>query len=87
VAATQGIFDALLVVGLVFLPLGLMALGVAMFGTPAFGKGLGGLSVALGVVGILSASTLLVHISPVGAVGILGLIAFHFVTGWKTYNL
>jgi hypothetical protein len=85
--ATMGIFDALLVVGLVFLPLGLMALGVAMFGTPAFGKGLGGLSVALGVVGILSASALLVHISPVGAVGIFGLIAFHFVTGWKTYNL
>jgi hypothetical protein len=35
--ATQGIFDALLITGLCILPIGLIALGVAMLGAPAFG--------------------------------------------------
>jgi hypothetical protein len=85
--ATMGIFDALLVVGLVFLPLGLIAFGVAMFRAPAFGKRLGGLSVALGVVGILAAFALLVNVSPIAAIGIFALIAFHLVLGWKVYTL
>jgi hypothetical protein len=85
--ATMGIFDALLVVGLVFLPPGLIALGVAMLGSPAFGKGYGWLSVVLGVAGILAASAELVTISPIGAVGIFALIIFHLVLGWKLYSL
>ena len=49
--ATQGIFDALLVVGLLLLPIGVISLGVAMFGTPAFGQGFGWMSLVVGVVG------------------------------------
>jgi hypothetical protein len=37
----QSIFDALFGAGLVLVPIGLIALGVAMLGTPAFGKGFG----------------------------------------------
>jgi hypothetical protein len=85
---TQGIFDALLVVGLVLLPIGLIALGVAMLRAPAFGKGFGGVSVALGVFGVIAASVLLVDpSSPIAAVGMFALIVFNLALGWKAYSL
>ncbi len=86
--ATQGIFDALFVVGLLLLPIGLIALGVAMLGAPAFGKRIGRVSVVLGVVGVVAASTLLVDPqSPIAFVVVLSLIVFHLVLGWKVYSL
>jgi hypothetical protein len=86
--ATEGIFDALFVVGLLLVPVGLVALGVAMLGAPAFGKGLGGLGVALGVIGVVAATVLLVDpLSPSAFVGVLALIVFHLVLGWKVYSL
>ncbi len=86
--ATQAIFDSLLVVGLVVLPPGLIALGVAMLGNPAFGKGFGGVSGALGAVGGVAACVLLADpASPIAAVGIFALIVFHLVLGWKVYSL
>src|SRR5215217_4184141 len=86
--ATEGIFDALFGVGLLLVPIGFIALGVAMLGTPTFGKGFGGVSVALGVVGVVAASVLLVDpLSPSAFVGVLALIVFHLVVGWKVYNL
>jgi magnesium-transporting ATPase (P-type) len=86
---TQGIFSAFLVTGLLFLPIGVIALGVAMFKAPAFGKGFGGLSVVLGVVGVVAASVLLL-VDPrslVAVVGVFALIVFHLVLGWKVYRL
>jgi len=85
--ATQGMFDAFLVTGLVILPLGLIALGAAMLGAPAFGKGVGRMTVALGVVGLAAASSLLVDVSPIGVVGVFALIVFHLVLGWKVHRL
>jgi hypothetical protein len=86
--ATEGIFDALFGVGLFLVPIGLIALGVAMLGAAAFGKGFGGVSVVLGVVGMVAASVLLVDpISPSAFVGVLSLIVFHLVVGWKVYSL
>jgi Domain of unknown function (DUF4386) len=86
--ATEGIFDALFGVGLLLVPIGLTALGVAMLGSPAFGKGFGRVSVALGVAGVVAASVLLVDpLSPSAFVGVLSLIAFHLVVGWKLYSL
>src|SRR5829696_1777097 len=58
--ATQGIFDALFGVGLLLVPIGFVALGVAMLRAPAFGRGFGGVSVVVGVVGVVAASILLV---------------------------
>ncbi|MDQ3937650.1 MAG: hypothetical protein M3253_03105 [Chloroflexota bacterium] len=85
--ATQGIFDALLVTGLFVLPLGLIALGVAMRATPAFGTWFGGLTVGLGVIGFASAVINLVEVSDIAAIGFFALIIFHLVVGWKTYLL
>lgn len=86
--ATHGIFNALLITGLLLLPIGVTALGVAMFKAPAFGKGFGRLSVVLGVAGVVAASVLLVDPpSPVAVVGVFALIVFHLVLGWKVYSL
>ena len=86
--ATQGIFEALFIVGLVVLPVGLVALGIAMLGTPSFGKGYGGLSVALGGIGVAAAAVLLIGpSSPMAVAGIFALIALHLVLGWKVYRL
>jgi hypothetical protein len=86
--ATEGIFDALFGVGLLLVPIGLIALGVGMLGAPAFGKGFGGVSVVLGVVGVVAASVLLVDpLSPSAFVGVLTLIVFHLVLGWRLFSL
>jgi hypothetical protein len=75
--ATQGIFDALFVVGLLLLPIGVIALGVAMLGEAVFGKGFGGVSVVIGVVGVVAASVLLVD--PLSASAFVGVLAPHRV--------
>jgi hypothetical protein len=86
--ATEGIFDALFGVGLLLVPMGFASLGVAMLGSPAFGKGFGRLSVVLGVAGVVAAYVLLVDpLSPSAFVGVLSLIIFHLVLGWKLYSL
>jgi hypothetical protein len=85
--ATQGIFDALLAAGLLLVPIGVTALGVAMLGAPAFGKGFGGVSVVLGVAGAVAAVFNIVDPSPIVAVSILALIVFHLVLGWKVYSV
>src|SRR5919112_752835 len=85
--ATQGIFDALLVVGLLLLPIGVIALGVAMLGTPAFGKGFGWMSLVVGVLGVAAGVALLIDPgSPIAIVSILSLIVFHIALGWKVYS-
>jgi hypothetical protein len=86
--ATQGIFDALFGVGLLLVPIGFIALGVAMLGALAFGTGLGGISAVLGVTGVVAATVLLVDPqSPIAFVGVLALIVFHLMLGWKLYSL
>ena len=86
--ATQGIFDALFGVGLLLMPIGVIALGVAMLRVPAFGKGFGRVSVVLGAVGVVAATVLLVDpLSPSAFVGVLSLIVYHLVVGWKVYSL
>jgi hypothetical protein len=86
--AMGGIFNALLGAGLFLLTIGLIALGAAMLGSPAFGKGLGWMTVTIGVVGLVATTVFLVAPpSPVAAVGVLGLVVFHLVLGWKVYRL
>jgi hypothetical protein len=86
--AIQAIFNALLVTGLVILPLSLLALGVAMLGSPAFGRAYGWASVALGVVAAAAAVALLIDpLSLVAVVGVFALIVFHLAVGWRMYRL
>jgi hypothetical protein len=86
--ANQGMFDALLAVGLVLLLIGVVALGLGMFRAPAFGRGLGGLTVVLGLIGVGAATVFVLDPrSPIVGVGFLALIAFNLVVGWKVYRL
>lgn len=85
--ATWGMLDALLVAGLLLLPVALFTLGVAMLRTPAFGKAYGWVSVTLGVAGAAAAGALLVDVSEIAAVVIFALIIFHVAVGWKVLRL
>jgi hypothetical protein len=86
--ATWGIFDAMLYVGFFVVPIGLILLGVAMFGAPAFGKGFGGVSAVLGVVGLIAAVLQMVDPSSmIGAGSYFACLIFYFVLGWKVYSL
>ncbi|CAN5428383.1 MAG: DUF4386 family protein [Actinomycetota bacterium] len=87
--ATQGILDAMLIAGLVILPIGIVCLGVAMHGARDFGKGFGGVGVVLGLLGVGGAALLLVNPGsiPGAMVGVFTLIIFHFVVGWKVRRL
>jgi hypothetical protein len=86
--ATWGIFDAILYVGFFVVPIGIIALGVAMLGTPAFGKGFGGVSVVLGVVGLVAAVIQMADPSSmIGAGTYFACLIFYFVLGWKVYSL
>jgi hypothetical protein len=86
--ATWGIFDALLFTGLVIIAAGITALGIAMLRTPAFGKGVGWLSVVIGVLGLAAGVVLMIDPgSLIAVVNVLSLIIFHLVLGWKVYRL
>lgn len=87
--ANQGMFDALLLVGLLVMPVGVILFGLAMRRDPAFGNVAGTVSMALGVVGLAAATVMLVDpLSAVAAaLGLFALVVFHLVAGWKTYRL
>ena len=86
--ATVGIFNAILYVGFFVVPIGLIALGVAMLGAPAFGKGFGGVSVVLGVLGLVAAVLQMVDPSSmIGAGSYFAIVIFYLVLGWKVYSL
>jgi hypothetical protein len=86
--ANQAMFDALLLVGLLIMPLGVILFGLAMRVDPAFGKVVGNLSVALGILGLAAATVTLVDpLSAVAALGVFALMGFHLITGWKIYRL
>ncbi len=86
--ATWGIFDAMLYVGFFVVPLGLFLLGAGMLESAAFGKGLGWLSVALGVIGLAAAVLQLVDPSSmIGAGSYIVCLFFYFIMGWKIYSL
>ena len=85
---TWGVFNAPLYVGFFVVPLGIILLGMAMFGASDFGKGLGWMSVVIGVLAFVAAISQM--IDPAGDIGALSYIApiiFYFVLGIKTYRL
>jgi hypothetical protein len=86
--AAQSVIESLLIVGLVIAPIGLLLLGAAMLRTPAFGRGIGRVTLGLGAAGAVTAVVILaVPESTVAAVGMFALIAFHLAVGWRTFRL
>ncbi len=85
---TQGIFDALLLAGLLVLAVGIILLGWAMNGDAGFGKAAGWPSVSLGTAALAAGVVVLIDpTSLVAALGIFALIGFHLLLGWKVYRL
>ncbi len=86
--AIWGIFDAILIAGLAFVPVALLWLGVALFRHVDFGRLYGGLSTVLGLSGLGAVAWGMANPdSPVVAIVVFSLIIFHFVVGWKLINL
>ncbi len=83
----EAMFDALLYTCLVILPLGLIALGKAMFRAPGYGPRIGGTTLALGVAGLAAATAVLVGVTDMAAVGVFALIGFHLTLGRRTLKL
>ena len=85
---TQGVFDALFAAGLLIAPIGLAGFGMAMLDTPVFGKGLGRMSIVLGVAGVAAAAVLLFDpTAAIAAIGVFAMIIFHLLVGWRVYSL
>lgn len=86
--ANQGLFDALLAVGLALVPIGILVLGVGMVGAPAFGRGFGGAGVVLGLGGIVAAAIFVAEPLSPSVFGVfLALIIFNLALGWKLFSL
>ncbi|MGZ9222841.1 MAG: hypothetical protein ACXW4Q_12105 [Anaerolineales bacterium] len=86
--ASWGIFDALLFTGLAIVAAGLTTLGIAMLGTPVFGKVLGWFTLVLGGLGLAAGVALLIDPgSSIAVISVLSLILFHIIAGWKVYSV
>src|SRR5881296_20116 len=85
--ATQGIFNETDTMGFVFMNLGIIVLGLAMLKAPSFGKIFGGVSVVLGVSGLLGISLFAVDSVSFAPFAILAFMFFPLLFGWKVYRL
>ena len=86
--ATRGIMDQAGFAGAAFLAISLVSLGVAMLGSPDFGKAFGGVSVALGLAAVVDLSIVVVMgLTAGGFVAFFALLIFLFLFGWKVYSL
>jgi hypothetical protein len=85
--ATQGIFYETDTVGFLLLMVGLIVLGVGMFRAPAFGMGFGGVSVVIGVVGVVGIYVVGLGSLSFAAVVVLTNVIFPLLFGWKVYRL
>ena len=85
---TWGMFDAPLYVGFFVVPIGIILIGMAMFGASNFGKGLAWMSVVVGGVAFVAAIFQMIDpASDVGALSYLLPIIFYFVVGMKLFRL
>jgi len=85
--ATQGIFNETDTVGFLLMATGFIVLGVAMLGSPAFGKRLGGVSVTLGVATVVGMFIFGVASDLVFPFVLIAFVVFPLLFGWKIYRL
>jgi len=85
--ATQGIFNETDTVGFLLMAIGFIVLGVAMLGSPAFGKRFGGVSVVLGVAVVVGMSIFGVDSDLIFPFVLIAFIIFPLLFGWKLYSL
>jgi len=89
--ANQGITITFFFVGSLFMTLSFIVLGVAMLKAPAFGKRFAGVSILLGVIGIVGVIASLFVAGEIGmqlmGISVFANIIFLPLFGWKVYRL
>jgi hypothetical protein len=86
--ANQGLFDALLLAGVLAMSVGILVSGIGMARSAAFGKVIGTVCVVLGLCGLGAGIVMLVDPrSSAVALGVFALIGFHLVAGGKALRL
>ena len=89
--ATQGITHTFFFVGSLFMVMCFIVLGVAMLRAPAFGRRFGGVSILLGVIGIVGVIASLFVAGETGlqlmGISVFANIIFLPLFGWKVYRL
>jgi hypothetical protein len=83
---SQAWVDSFVVTGIVLTPVGMLLYGIAMLGTPSFGKWIGGTGILFGLAGICAAVMSLIEESDIVAIGVFALVFFHAFIGWRTFR-
>lgn len=85
--ATQGMFNQFDTCAYIFLSFGLIVLGIAMYGSPRFGRGFGVLSAAFGVAGLAGVAMFAVDSAAFSIFALLTFVIFPLLLGWKVFRL
>jgi hypothetical protein len=88
---TQGITNTFFFVGSLFMVVCFIVLGIAMLRAPAFGRRFGGVSIVLGVIGVVGVVASLFVTGEIGiqvmGIAVFANIIFLPLFGWKVYRL
>jgi hypothetical protein len=88
---TQGITSTFFFVGILFMMICFIVLGLAMLSAPAFGRRFGGVSILLGTIGVAGVVASLFVTGETGmqvmGIGVFSNIIFLPLFGWKAYSL
>ncbi|MCI4369143.1 MAG: hypothetical protein L3K09_06245 [Thermoplasmata archaeon] len=83
--ATQGVFNEFDTCAYIFLSVGFLLLGLAMLNAPGFGRMFGGLTAAIGVVGLLGVAAFPVTSAMFALPAALTFVVFPLLLGWKVF--
>lgn len=84
---TQALFSQYDTASFILLALGFVFLGVAMLRNAAFGRGFGGLSIGLGLAGLVGVYLLGIASAAFAPLGLAVLIILPALLGWKLFRL
>jgi hypothetical protein len=89
--ATRGLTNTFFFIGILFMMLGFIILGIAMLRSPSFGRRFGGISILLGLIGIVGVVASLFIPGSIGmqvmGIGVFANLIFLSLFGWKVYRL
>ena len=89
--ATRGLTNTFFFIGILFMMLGFIILGITMLRSPSFGRRFGGISILLGLIGIVGVVVSLFIPGSIGmqvmGIGVFANLIFLSLFGWKVYRL
>ena len=84
----QSVFDTMLTTGVLLVPIGIVLLGVAMRGAPAFGSRLAWTAIVLGSLGAVGATIAVADPgSAFSAASVLAIVVFYLTASWRTLTI